>query len=62
MATWIVGGVLAVIVGAVVFKMVRDRRAGKGGCGCNCAGCSGCSGHCAGGCPMHTDTAGKDEN
>ena len=43
MATWLVGGALAVIVGAVVFKMIRDRRAGKGGCSCNCAGCSG---HC----------------
>ena len=39
MATWLVGGALAVIVGAVVFKMIRDKRAGKGGCGCNCGGC-----------------------
>ena len=34
MATWIVGGALAVLVGAIVFKMVRDRRNGKGGCSC----------------------------
>ena len=47
MATWLVGGSLAVIVGAVVFKMIRDKRAGKGGCSCNCAGCSGCHHHTA---------------
>lgn len=44
MATWIVGGVLAVLVGAIVFKMIRDKRAGKGGCSCNCGGCGGCGG------------------
>ena len=41
MATWIVGGALAIIVGAIVFKMVRDKRNGKGGCSCNCGGCGG---------------------
>ena len=49
MATWIVGGALAVLVGAIVFKMVRDRRNGKGGCSCNCGGCGGhggCTGNC----------------
>ena len=30
--------VLLLIVGAIVARMVRDRRAGKGGCGCNCGG------------------------
>ena len=30
MATWIVGGILAVIVAAVIVKMIRDRRSGKG--------------------------------
>ena len=30
---------LLLIVGAIVARMVRDRRAGKGGCGCNCGGC-----------------------
>ena len=38
----IVGGVLAVVVGAIVFKMIRDKRSGKGGCSCNCGGCGGC--------------------
>ena len=31
--------VLLLIVGAIIVRMVRDRRAGKGGCGCNCGGC-----------------------
>ena len=42
MATWIVGGVLLVIVVLIVAKMVRDRRAHKCNCGCNCGGCSAC--------------------
>ena len=44
MATWIVGGALAVLVGAIASQMVRDRRNGKGGCSCNCGGCGGCGG------------------
>lgn len=31
--------ILLLIVGAIIARMVRDRRAGKGGCGCNCGGC-----------------------
>lgn len=42
MATWIVGGALALLVGAIVWKMIRDKRAGKGGCSCGCDHCSGC--------------------
>lgn len=30
MATWIVGGVVALLVAAIVIKMVRDKKAGKG--------------------------------
>ncbi len=45
MATWIVGGAVALLVGAIVFKMVRDRIKGKGGCGCNCGNCSGSCRH-----------------
>ena len=41
MATWIVGGVLLLIVGGIVWKMIRDKRAGKG-CGGDCSHCSGC--------------------
>ena len=28
MATWIVGGVVVLIVGAIVWKMIRDKRNG----------------------------------
>ena len=42
MATWIVGGVLLLIVGGIVWKMIRDKRAGKDGCGGDCSHCSGC--------------------
>ena len=41
MATFVVGGVLLVIVGAIIWKMVKDRKAGKGGCSCGCENCSG---------------------
>ena len=41
MATWIVGGALLLVVGAVVWKMIRDRKRGKGACACggDCAHC-----------------------
>lgn len=45
MATWIVGGVLLLIVGAIVWKMVKDKKAGKGSCSCGCD-CASCSGNC----------------
>lgn len=54
-----VGLVLAAAVGAIVWKMVRDKRAGKSViCGGDCSSCGGachcaqqpggCSGNCAG--------------
>lgn len=43
MATWIVGGILVVIVGLIVWKMLRDKKNGKSSCGGDCA-------HCKGGC------------
>ena len=45
MATWIIGGVLIVIIGAVVRKMISDKRKGKHSCSCGC-GCEGCHGAC----------------
>lgn len=45
MATWIIGGVLVVIVGAVVWKMISDKRKGKHSCSCGC-GCKSCHGAC----------------
>ena len=46
MATWIVGAALALIVAAVIAKMIRDKRAGRGACGCggDCGAC-GCCAH-----------------
>ena len=46
MATWIVGGVVALLVAAIVIKMVRDKKAGKGSCSCggDCGQCHKC--HC----------------
>lgn len=41
MATWIVGGVLLIIVGAIVYKMIKDKKANKTSCGCDCSKCAG---------------------
>ena len=32
--------VLAVIVGLIVNKLCKDKKSGKGGCGCGCSGCA----------------------
>jgi len=47
MGTAIVVTILAIIVGLIIFKMVRDKKAGKSSCSCGC-GCSSCpmSGKC----------------
>lgn len=44
MATAIVGGVLLLVVGAVVYGMIRDRKKGKSVCSCggDCSHCKGC--------------------
>lgn len=42
MGTVIVGGVLAVIVGLLIWKMIKDKKAGKSSCGGDCAHCRGC--------------------
>ena len=42
MATWVVGIVVVLIVAGVIWKMVSDKRNGKGGCGGNCSHCKGC--------------------
>ncbi|MBQ3079760.1 MAG: FeoB-associated Cys-rich membrane protein [Clostridia bacterium] len=46
MATWIVGGVLTLIVGAVVVKMIKDKKQGKGSCTCG-GDCSKCHAACS---------------
>ena len=42
MGTIITVLILAVIVSLIVWKMVRDKKAGKKSCGCDCTNCSGC--------------------
>lgn len=42
MATWIIGGTLAVIVAAIIVKMVRDKHSGRNGCDGHCGSCRGC--------------------
>ena len=42
MATYIVSGVLLVIVAAVIRVMIKDKKSGKHSCGGNCAACKGC--------------------
>lgn len=45
MATWIVGGIVALVVAGVIWKMVRDKKSGKSSCSC-CGDCSQCHGNC----------------
>ena len=44
MATWIIGGILVMVVGAIVWKMMKHKREGKGACACggDCSHCKGC--------------------
>ena len=46
MATWSVSGLLILIVGLILRKMVRDRLQGKGGCSCG-SDCAHCHGICS---------------
>lgn len=39
LATIIVFLVVALVVGLVVLKMVRDKKKGKSSCSCGCGGC-----------------------
>ena len=41
--TIIVGAIVAVIVAAVIVKMIRDKKNNKSTCGCSCSGCPGAS-------------------
>lgn len=40
MGTFIVGGILLLVVTLIVRKMVLDKKSGKSGCSCGCDGCS----------------------
>ncbi|HPF86970.1 MAG TPA: FeoB-associated Cys-rich membrane protein [Candidatus Limiplasma sp.] len=39
MVTWIVGGIVVVIAGGIIWKMISDHRHGKHSCGGNCQNC-----------------------
>ncbi len=39
-ATVGVTAALVIVVGLIVFKMVKDKKNGKTGCGCGCSGCA----------------------
>ena len=43
----VIVAVLVLIVSFAIRSMIRDRKAGKSSCGCNCASCGAC-GSCAG--------------
>ena len=55
MLTWLSGNlanivitvVLILVVGLVIRGMIRNKKAGKSSCGCNCASCASC-GSCGG--------------
>ena len=44
MATAIVGGALVIIVGLIIFKMIKDKKNGNSSCSCSgdCERCKGC--------------------
>ena len=35
--------ILVLVVGLLIRGMIRDRKAGKSSCGCNCASCGACA-------------------
>lgn len=39
MGTYIVGGILLVIVGAIISNMIKKKKNGQTSCGCGCSGC-----------------------
>ena len=48
--------VIAAVVILLIRGMVRDRKAGKTSCGCNCADCGACS--ACGKCPVGSNRSG----
>ncbi len=38
--TVLICAALVVVVGLIIFSLVRDKRRGKSSCGCNCAHCA----------------------
>ena len=55
--------VLVLIVGLLLRGMIRDKKAGKSSCGCNCASCGACSGCSAcGSCKINAATMNHRTN
>lgn len=46
--TIIVFAALIIVVAAIVFKLVKDKKQGKSSCGCDCSSCGGCCSSCKG--------------
>ncbi|MEG1472423.1 MAG: FeoB-associated Cys-rich membrane protein [Clostridia bacterium] len=46
MATWIIGGLLLLLLGGIVWKMVLDQRRGRSACSCS-GDCSRCHAGCS---------------
>ncbi len=40
MGDFIVVGILALIVGFILYRMIRNKKNGKTACGCDCSSCS----------------------
>lgn len=40
LATIIVSLILAAVIGLIIFRMVKKKKAGKGSCSCGCSGCA----------------------
>lgn len=40
LSTVLVTLALVALVGFIIFKMVKDKKAGKSSCGCGCSGCA----------------------
>ena len=47
LANIVIIAILIVVVTLVIRGMIRDKKAGKSSCGCNCASCGAC-GSCGG--------------
>ena len=55
---------LVLFAGAIVFRMIRNQKAGKRSCGCDCAACSACCACKKAGCAVNPESAcaGKPKN
>ncbi len=44
MGDWIVMGVLCILVGSILYGMIKNKKQGKSACGCDCSKCGRCCG------------------